>query len=155
MARDTVLSPCRLYRYTLWREFGSQVDERYVAFIGLNPSTADEVNDDPTIRRCVAYTKAWGFGALCMVNLFGLRATAPTVMLAADEPVGSDNDRHIVDVAKRASIVVAVWGKDGAHRGRAAEVCRLLPELHCLAITKLGQPGHPLYLKSNLRPVPL
>lgn len=83
--RDAHLSPCRRYRYALWRRWG---DGPHAMFIGLNPSTADETADDPTIRRCIAFARAWGYGALCMANLFAYRATQPADMLAQDDPVG-------------------------------------------------------------------
>jgi len=156
MDRKTILSPCRTYRYTLWREFGGALDDGlYVMFIGLNPSTADEVADDPTIRRCIGYAQAWGYSALCMVNLFAYRATDPADMMRAADPVGQDNDKYLSDLAQGAALVVAAWGNDGAYRGRDAEVRAMLPDLHCLDVTKAGQPGHPLYLKKELRPVPL
>lgn len=153
MDRKTVLSPCRAYRYSLWREF-DRLENGYVMFIGLNPSTADEVNDDPTIRRCIAYAKSWGFGALCMTNLFAFRATKPADMVAAADPVGPDNDGHLVHLARNASIVVAAWGTNGTHRGRDAAVRSLVPTLHCLKKTRAGHPGHPLYLSADLAPMP-
>jgi hypothetical protein len=111
MRRETTFSACRAYRYVLWREFGGLLDDsRYVMFIGLNPSTADETNDDPTVRRCIGYTSAWGYGALCMTNLFALRATDPALMLKADDPVGPDNDTHLVEFARGADVIVAAWG---------------------------------------------
>lgn len=152
MTRATIFSPCRSYRYTLWREFGL-VGEGYAMIIGLNPSTADETNDDPTIRRCIAFAKAWGYSALCMTNLFAYRATDPADMKAAADPVGAANDRHLVDIARHAGIVVAAWGADGVHKGRDAEVRSLIPNLHCLRKTKHGHPGHPLYLPGDLVPV--
>ncbi|SIT46428.1 conserved hypothetical protein [Paraburkholderia ribeironis] len=156
MRRETTFSPCRTYRYALWREFGGLLDDsRYVMFIGLNPSTADETNDDPTIRRCIGYAKAWGYNALCVTNLFAFRATDPTVMLNADDPVGPDNDSHLVKLAGGADMIVAAWGNDGSHRERDRIVRELLPGLHCLALTRAGQPAHPLYLKGSLRPKPL
>ena len=67
--------------------------------IGLNPSTADEVTDDPTVRRCINYAKAWGYAGLCMTNLFAYRATDPVVMKAVAEPIGPDNDRYLAECA--------------------------------------------------------
>lgn len=122
-------------------------------FIGLNPSTADEVKDDPTIRRCVAFAKDWGYNALCMTNLFAFRATDPAVMLAAPDPVGPDNDRHLVNLSRGAGVIVAAWGTNGAFLGRDREVQALLPGLHCLRKTKHGHPSHPLYLPGTLTPV--
>ena len=125
-------------------------------FIGLNPSTADEVDDDPTVRRCIAYARAWGFDALCMTNLFGLRATLPAVMRAHAAPVGPENDARLADCARRAALIVACWGNHGRHLDRDAAVLRLLRRhrLHCLKLTSAGTPNHPLYLRGDLRPRP-
>ncbi len=150
--RDTIFSPCRTYRYSLWREWAP--DSGVVMFIGLNPSTADEIQDDPTIRRCIGFARAWGYGALCMGNLFAFRATDPAEMLDADDPVGPENDRMLVTLASQASLVVAAWGNDGSHRGRSTAVRRLIPELNYLKRNLSGQPAHPLYLPGNLKPKP-
>ena len=150
MNRKTKFSPCRTYRYALWREWigGSG----YAMFVGLNPSTADEMLDDPTIRRCIGFAKSWGYAALCMTNLFAFRATEPKDMMAAADPIGPGNDAFLQELAPDAGVVVAAWGAHGAYRGRDAEVCRMLPDLHCLALTKGGHPGHPLYLPKHLIP---
>jgi hypothetical protein len=150
--RQTILSPCRTYRYVLWREWIG--GEGYAMFIGLNPSTADERVDDNTIRREVGYAKAWGYGALCKVNLFGYRATAPSDMLRAADPVGPDNDARLLELARGAGVVVAAWGIHGKHQDRDAVVRALLPGLHVLRLTKDGHPAHSLYLPKDLRPVP-
>lgn len=150
--RQTIFSPCRMYRYVLWREWS--YGEGYVMVIGLNPSTADEVQDDPTIRRCIAYAKAWGYAGLCMTNLFGFRATDPKDMKAVADPVGPDNNKHLESVAEHAGVVVAAWGMHGVHRGRDEEVIAMLgSKLHCLRLTKDGHPAHPLYLSKTLTPV--
>src|SRR5207249_5914720 len=106
MHRQTILSPCRQYRYVLWREW-DKTNASYVLFVGLNPSTADETEDDPTIRRCMNYAKRWGYGALCMVNLFAYRATDPDAMKAHPQPVGTENDYWIRKMAREAGVVVA------------------------------------------------
>ena len=113
-----------------------------------------EQNDDPTIRRCIAFAQAWGFEGLYMTNLFAFRATNPTDMLAQEYPIGVDNDRTLRDLAEHAGIMVAAWGVHGTHRNRAFEVRRMLPKLHYLKLTKEGHPGHPLYLPKTLRPIP-
>lgn len=122
-------------------------------FVGLNPSTADETQDDPTIRRCVAYAKAWGFDGLLMGNLFAFRATDPEAMLKCADPVGEDTDSWLRIMAKEAGIVIAAWGALGGHRGRDQDVRSLMSELHYLKLTANGQPGHPLYLRKDLKPV--
>lgn len=145
-------SPCRTYRYSLWRRWGMP-EQGYAMFIGLNPSKADEVEDDPTVRRCIQYAKNWGYGALCMTNIFAFRATDPAVMKAHSEPIGPDTDTALVELAKNAGVVVAAWGNHGSHGGRAQQVIALLPNLHCLKVTKAGQPSHPLYLRKALTPM--
>lgn len=124
-------------------------------FIGLNPSTADETQDDPTIRRCIAFAKAWGYAALCMTNLFAFRATDPKDMMAATDPVGEDNDAHLLAMAEKAGVIVAAWGVNGTYKGRDAKVRKLIPMLHCLSLTKHNHPAHPLYLPKTLTPMPL
>jgi len=150
------VSPCRKYRYVLWREWenaSGSCPVRYAMIVGLNPSTADETNDDPTVRRCTAFARAWGCGALCMTNLFAYRATEPALMLAQPDPIGPDNDDTLVRMAANASVIVAAWGIHGNYLGRAAAVKRMLPRLHYLRLTKQGHPGHPLYLPATLRPI--
>lgn len=128
-------------------------------FIGLNPSTADEVNDDPTVRRCIGYARAWGYGGLIMTNVFAFRATDPNDMKAAPDPVGPNNDRWLIECARTAGLVVAAWGNDGAFQGRGRQVVEMMRQagvqLMCLRTTQGGAPGHPLYLPGKLRPIPL
>ena len=151
--RETILSPYRTYRYTLWRNVDSLNDDGYAMFIGLNSSTADEVLDDSTIWRCTAFAKAWGYGTLCMTNLLAFRATKPTDMLAAVDPIGPENDKHLVELARGAGVVVAAWGTNGTHLGRDQAVRAMVPNLHCLRKVQAGHLGHPLYLPGNLTPV--
>lgn len=161
MIRTATFSTCRLYRYSLWRAWNCKPAKgrytifrgRYAMFIGLNPSTADETNDDPTVRRCIRYAQAWGFDGLCMTNIFAYRATLPADMKVIDDPVGPDNDRALCDLAKGAAIVVAAWGTHGAHVDRHNAVRAMLPSLHYLRLTKDGYPGHPLYLPKTLKPI--
>lgn len=152
MSTGATLSACRTYRYDLWREWIGGAG--YAMFVGLNPSTADETLDDPTIRRCIGFAKVWGFAGLCMTNLFAFRATQPKDMLAAADPIGPDNDDALRGAAKGAGIVVAAWGGQGGFMGRDRQVRAMLPDLHYLRLTKDGHPGHPLYLPASLRPQP-
>jgi hypothetical protein len=154
--RTAVFSHCRRYRYSLWRIWSGLLStgKGYALFVGLNPSTADETFDDPTIRRCVGFARSWGYDGLCMANLFAFRATDPAEMLSQADPVGEENDRYLVECAAGAGVVVTAWGVCGVHRGRDLEVRALLPDLHYLKLTKDGHPSHPLYLPGNLRPVP-
>jgi len=123
-------------------------------FIGLNPSTADESKDDPTIRRCMNYAKDWGYTALVMANLFAFRSTDPRRMLLCEDPVGPSNNDYLLGFAEGARLIVAAWGTGGDHLGRARSVKTMLPPMHVLRLTKGGHPGHPLYLPKSLRPQP-
>lgn len=138
-------SPCRTWRYELWRRWGHAP---VAAFIGLNPSTADETQDDPTIRRCIGFAKRWGYGGLVMLNLFAYRSTDPRGLKVAADPVGPENDETLLRVTAEAGCVIAAWGAHGALFGRDAAVRRLLAHLTLdhLGLTKAGHPRHPLYL---------
>ena len=105
MIKDAFLSKDGLYRYALWRVWDDSVPQ--AMFIGLNPSTAEESNDDKTLRRCISFSKAWGYGGVCMANLFAFRATDPDDMKLARDPVGPENDSWIIQLASEADIVVA------------------------------------------------
>jgi hypothetical protein len=115
-------------------------------FIGLNPSTADEMHDDPTIRRCKEFARSWGCDALVMTNLFAWRSTDPREMKAAEDPIGQDNDEWLERIAELAHVRVAAWGVHGFWLERAMQVAAVLPDLQCLGTTKDGHPRHPLYV---------
>jgi len=142
-------SSCRKYRYSLSRIWDKQ--KKFVLFIGLNPSTADEEMDDPTIRRCSGYAQKWGYGGFMMVNLFAYRTTLPSNLKKVKYPVGSENDKYIVKLSKKADITVAAWGDNGNLYSRDKQILSLVPNLMCLKINKSGQPAHPLYLKKDLK----
>lgn len=151
MEKDAAFSVCRAYRYALWRTWDAS--KGYAMFVGLNPSTADESVDDPTIRRCVAYAKDWGYGGLCMANLFAFRATQPDDMRNAADPIGPRNDEWLKDCSEKSMVVVAAWGTHGTFMGRNDSVRKMIPKLHYLRLTKDGHPGHPLYLPKSLTPI--
>jgi len=145
-------SECRVWRYTLWRIWDEALP--YMNVIALNPSTADERNDDPTIRRCIDFARRWGYGGLYMTNIFAFRATDPKVMKKAEDPVGPENDFWLRKTAKGAGLVVAAWGTHGSFKDRARDVIEQITDLHCFRITKGGWPEDPLYLPKALNPVP-
>jgi len=151
-----VISPCGLYRYRLTRTWDREL--RPAAFVMLNPSTADATVDDPTIRRCVGFAKREGCGGIVVVNLFALRSTDPAGLLAAADPVGPDNDRHIREAAEQCHPVIAAWGAHGDHDLRNLHVRDMLGEISvgvmCLGTTKGGHPRHPLYVKGDAPLVP-
>ena len=158
---SALLSPCRTWRYTLTRSWGSHEDGsiRPLVVVGLNPSTADETQDDPTIRRCIDYARRWGYGALHMLNLFAYRSTDPKALklpgLAG--ATGPENDEWLTKLAKDRTVLVA-WGRHGRLYDRDVAVTGLLQgvgaELVALGLNKDGTPVHPLYQKKDAQPVP-
>lgn len=150
---SAVYSRCEVYRYSLTRRWG---DGGRVVFVMLNPSTADERRNDPTVERCQRRAQQMGFGAMQVVNIFAYRATDPRVLRSVDDPVGAGNDRVLKIAAKRAQLVLCAWGAHGVLRGRGAEVEALLREcasrLWHLGLTRTGMPRHPLYTSYAVRP---
>ena len=151
MKKTAKLSDCRIYRYELWRTWDDS--KPYAMFIGLNPSTADETEDDPTILRCINFAKSWGYGGLCMANLFAYRATQPEDMKKASDPIGDKNNETLILLAQKAGVIIAAWGNDGVFLNRSEEIRSLIPEINVLKFNKSGEPAHPLYLKSTLTPI--
>lgn len=147
-------SPCRRYRYWLTRVW--DVASPLVCFLMLNPSLADEETDDPTLRRCMGFARAWGAGGVALVNLFAYRTPYPRELLAAPDPVGPENDYWVAECTAGRR-VIAAWGS-AAHRlgGRDREVLRTLSArtLECLGTTSDGSPRHPLRLRADTVPVP-
>lgn len=152
--RNAIISACGQYRYGLERYWGNTLTR--VLWIMLNPSTADGTSDDPTIRRCVGFTEAWGFSGLVVANLYAYRTPYPkalrTKYAAAGDIVGPDNDHWIKFMAERSSLVVCAWGQIGPDPHRPPAVRRMLGQVSALGFTKSGQPRHPLMLPKNLTP---
>ena len=148
-----VFSDCRKYRYALWRMWNEH--KPIAMIIGLNPSTADQTRNDPTITRCINFASSWGYGGVCVTNLFGFRATAPTELKAHHDPIGKENDAWVHEMAKGAAITVAAWGNHGKFLNRSLEILPSLDRLHCIKLNKSGEPAHPLYLKAELKPFPM
>ncbi|MDX1803927.1 MAG: DUF1643 domain-containing protein [Alcanivorax sp.] len=152
LTRSANFSRCRHYRYALWRHWGCGDD--FMLLVGLNPSTADHRQDDPTIRRCIGFARDWGYSGLCVANLFAFRATYPKDLFAADEPVGPKNDQWLRRLSRQADLVVAAWGNLGHHLDRARQVSRQLPEMQAIRVNRSGDPAHPLYLPRHLKARP-
>jgi hypothetical protein len=150
-SQNARLSRCHSYRYSLWRSWNR--GSGTVVFIGLNPSTADHAQDDPTIRRCVRFAKDWGYESMTIVNLFAYRATIPEDMKTAQDPVGPRNDYWLKKTVKSADLAVACWGNHGSFLARDKTILRSFANLHCIGQNKSLQPAHPLYLKADLKPV--
>jgi len=155
MKRAATIDPTGRYRYSLWREWDASGPR--VAFVLLNPSTADADRDDPTVRRCIGLARAWGCGSLEVVNLFACRATNPGVLREVADAVGPENERYLREAARRAQRIVLAWGARGGLHGRDRVILRLLgtgDPLDCLGTTRDGQPRHPLYVSNTTVPIP-
>jgi hypothetical protein len=149
MQKTADFSPCRRYRYALTRKWA---EGPQVLFIMLNPSTADAMNDDPTIARCLSFAKSWGFCSLAVGNLFAWRTPSPAELLKAQCPVGDDNDGWLGALQASADMTLAAWGNNGAFNNRGTEVARRLTNPHMLGLTKRGHPSHPLYIGAKALP---
>lgn len=141
-------SECEDYRYSLTRTWDDAAPK--VAFVMLNPSTADERRNDPTVERCERRARALGYGAFAVVNIFAFRATDPANLKRAKRPIGPGNTQAITDALHWADDVIAAWGAHGAHLGQGDKIRAMLaqsgvPVLH-LGLTKAGHPRHPLYV---------
>ena len=149
-----IFDPTKKYRYLLTRKICEK--DTICTFIMLNPSTADEIENDPTVARCVKFAKVWGYGKLNVLNIFALRSTDPGGLYTIEDPVGQDNDHHIVETVRNSDLVIAAWGVHAALNDRGKQVEDLIvpyTDIHCLSVTKDGYPGHPLYLRNDSKPV--
>jgi hypothetical protein len=149
---DAVFSACRTWRYTLHRRSITEESRRRLNIVALNPSTADELHDDPTIRRCIDFARRLHCDDLIVTNLFALRATDPAALRSHRDPVGPENDDHLIAQALTADLVAVAWGTHGDLRARGALVLDRLRSAGiapwCWGRTNAGQPRHPLYLPS-------
>ncbi len=154
-----VYSDCERYRYLLTRTWNASGPR--ALFVMLNPSTATEAQNDPTVERCERRARALGFGSFRVTNIFAWRDTDPRAMRAAADPVGPANDAAIADSCDWArgqgDRIIAAWGTHGAHLDRGPAVERLLRAqprpLHHLGLTKDGHPKHPLYISYDQKPI--
>lgn len=147
-------SPCRRYRYRLWRRW--REGNNVWLWVCLNPSNAGAWDNDPSVRRMIGFSRDGGADGLELVNEFGLVSTDPKGLLSVDDPIGPDNDRAIVEAAKRCSRIIASWGVNGGLRGRDQQVLRLLRGRDVCSLgmpTTEGFPRHPLYLPAITRPM--
>lgn len=149
-----------------WAHFSADGDHRlilgrrwaegaFVAFVGLNPSTADGDVDDPTIRRCIGFARDWGYGGLLVANLFTLRATDPRDLALAKRPLTLGADNALRDVADKSALVIEAWGAHPMAVSRQAQVRELLDgraPRAVLGFTQAGAPRHPLYAPAGAQP---
>jgi hypothetical protein len=151
MKTGAILSKDRKYRYVLSRIWDES--KPMIMIIGLNPSTADETKNDPTITRCINFAKSWEYGGVYMLNLFAFRATLPKDMIEEEEPIGNENDSYINKYSKLSEKVVCAWGNDGSYKNRSKEILSKINNLYYLKLNQSGEPSHPLYLNGNLIPI--
>ncbi len=149
-------SPCRRYRYALWRIWDKAKPP--CLFIMLNPSTADEVDNDPTVERCERRASDMGYGGLLVRNIFAFRSTDPQALYSESDPVGPDNDAAILDAIRQCGVIVCGWGAHGKLHGRGEAVRRLILDAgrqpHYLQLNLDGTPRHPLYVAYAKKPTP-
>lgn len=144
-------SDCRKYRYCLWRIW--DYDKPRIMFIGLNPSTADETQNDPTIRRVIGFGKSWGYGGIFMCNLFAIVSADPAILKTTTDPIGY-NDRYLLQYSESAKDILFGWGNFKEATERAKYVSGLFPNALCLGKNQNGTPKHPLYIAANTIPMP-
>lgn len=154
---SALISTCNKYRYSLTRIWDTNLPK--VMFIMFNPSTADGTKDDPTIRRCIAFAKSWGYGGLYVCNILAYRATEPKDLLKVDNPFGDQNiwvtRKHVDEV----ELIVCAWGNEPIVKrifGATSPYSMLdfaKSKLHYLQLSKNRVPKHPLYLPKHLKPV--
>lgn len=151
MRKDAYISDDGLYRYNLVREWDENLPA--MLFIMLNPSTADAVDDDPTIRRCIGFAERENCGMIEVVNLFAWRATNPKELKTAPDPIGPENDDIIAEAAADAAHIVCAWGTHGVLNKRNKDILWKLQfgeySAMCLGTTKAGHPKHPLYIPKD------
>ena len=156
VASHAVYSACELYRHALHQRWGAGP---VLGWVMLNPSTATELQDDPTIARCVARARALGFGGIAVGNLFALRATDPLSLRRTADPVGAGADAALVQTLSGSAQIVCAWGNHGSFQGRSAQVLDLMRPtglgLVHLGLTAQGQPRHPLYVAAAAPLIPL
>jgi hypothetical protein len=158
--RGAHLSVCGRYRYVLWRCWDTSLPR--VMFVMLNPSTADAIDDDPTIRRCVGFARSWGMGSVWVCNLYPWRATNPRDLPSGPEVHGEVasglyvNDIFIKDTATRSTKIIVAWGtKIGPCETQPKHVMDLLEfrQVETLGLSKTGQPLHPLFRPGDTIPM--
>ena len=146
----------RRFRYALWRIWQPSGDK--LLFIGLNPSTGNDIKDDPTIRRMVGFAKSWGFGGLFVGNLFSFVSSDPARLFfeMAREHTNGPADIALRRMRELCTLVVVGWGEVGKRCGsRPAEVLALIEKpVHCIKANRSGEPSHPLYLRSSSQLIP-
>ena len=154
-AGSAEISDCGRYRYSLVRAWNLERRRHRVAWVMLNPSTADASHDDATLKACLDFSRRWRAGSLEVVNLFAYRSFQPDDLLTVDDPVGPDNEQYVYEACHTANLVVFAWGAWPTHHPnvRGVDAVRIAWQLGkaplCVGLTAGGQPRHPLYMKRD------
>lgn len=161
MNKGAVISGCGQFRYHLFRKWDDEPG-KHIAFVMLNPSTADAEEDDPTIRKCIGFAQRLGYRGIDVVNLYAYRATKPSDLRAAGYPIGPDGDAWLMltchKTVEGGGIVVCAWGQNASKLQRPIDVMRSMRfgrvavKPHALALCKDGTPAHPLMLPYTCTP---
>lgn len=167
--RSAIISDCGQYRYVLSRWWdGAPKESQRVVFLMMNPSTADALADDPTIRKCIGFAKRWGYGGVDVVNLFAYRSTNPQGLRGVFDVWGPDYLYYLNKAIEDTSTLVCAWGCEDVFkvprlvriREQVLSELRLRrgatgEEVLCLGYTKNGTPRHPLMLAYNTPLIPM
>ena len=159
LSSGAIFSPCKKYRYTLWRAWEIPEFPQVCLWIMLNPSVADEKINDPTVARCIKYSQGWGFTGLIVCNIFAVRSTDPRILYNQPNCIGPENDAHITRCIKSADKIICAWGNHGQIDGRGKRVLEMISDSgktpYCLEQNSGGEPKHPLYCAGNLAMTPM
>lgn len=148
--------PSGTYRYRLSRSWAG--GQGAIAFVMLNPSQANDCRNDPTLRRCLGLAQSWGFARLEVVNLFAYCTAYPRQLAQVTDPIGPENDAHLLSVCQEAQQLLLAWGNWGSQQGRDRTVLELLrphqAKWCALGLNQTGLPRHPLYVRREAQPQP-
>jgi hypothetical protein len=144
-----IFSECKKYRYALWRVWDKS--KPYVMFIGLNPSTANELTDDPTIRRVKKLAYFLGYGGVYMMNLYAFITPDPKELKKCNDPI-KDNDKWINTIHVKCKDIIFAWGSFKAAKERGKYIVQRFKGL-ALGLNNDGSPKHPLYIPNNVQTI--
>lgn len=151
MLKQAIFSNCYNYRYSLSRLWDN--NKETCLFIGLNPSTADACQDDPTIKKLIAYASQWNLGGFQICNLFALRTPNPDYLLKSKVPIGDLNQHYLEAAISNSSTQILMWGNHGNYHPQLENLVSTLESPLCFGLNKNGTPKHPLYLSKDLKPI--
>lgn len=152
MLKQAIFSKCNKYRYSLSRIWDTEKES--CLFIGLNPSTADAVKDDPTLRKLIAYARSWGFGGFELCNLFAIRSSHPEIISKCEDPIGQLNTSYLHAAIASNHRHILIWGNWGEQHTSIENLLELIQDPLCLGHNLNGSPKHPLYLPKNVVLIP-